>query len=90
MLRDTARAMSQETLEIVRTLYEALNDRDWDRFAEVCDPGVELRGTIGGLEEDTVALCGFSHTWRLRQLSKRWGCRSKALTPTPEPAKAPP
>ena len=46
--------MSQENVNIVRTLYEALNDRDWDRFAEVCDPDVELRGTIGGLEEDRL------------------------------------
>jgi ketosteroid isomerase-like protein len=46
--------MSQENVEIVRTLYESLNDRDWDRFREVCDPDVELRGTIGGLEEDRL------------------------------------
>ena len=43
--------MSQENVEIVRALYESLNDRDWDRFREMCDPDVELRGTIGGLEE---------------------------------------
>jgi ketosteroid isomerase-like protein len=46
--------MSQENVEIVRTLYEALNDRDWGRFAEVCDADFELRGTIGGLEENRL------------------------------------
>jgi ketosteroid isomerase-like protein len=46
--------MPEENVEIVRTLYEALNDRDWDRFGAVCDPDVELRGTIGGLEEDRL------------------------------------
>ena len=46
--------MSQENIEIVRKLYDALNDRDWDRFAEVCDPECELRGTVGGLEEDRL------------------------------------
>jgi ketosteroid isomerase-like protein len=46
--------MSQANLEIVRTLYESLNDRDWDRFGAVCDPDIELRGTIGGLEEDRL------------------------------------
>ena len=46
--------MSQENVEIVRALYGALNDRDWDRFAGVCHPDVELRGTIGGLEEDRL------------------------------------
>lgn len=43
--------MSDENVEIVRKLYDALNRRDWERFGEVCDPDVELPGTIGGLEE---------------------------------------
>jgi ketosteroid isomerase-like protein len=48
--------MSQEDVEIVRKLYECLNRRDWDGMAELCDSGVELRGTIGGLEEGKVIL----------------------------------
>jgi uncharacterized protein len=45
------KTMSQESVKIVRELYDALNARDWDRLGRVCDPDVELRGTIGGLEE---------------------------------------
>jgi ketosteroid isomerase-like protein len=48
--------MSQENVEVVRKLYESLNRRDWDGFAELCDSDVELRGTIGGLEEGKVIL----------------------------------
>jgi ketosteroid isomerase-like protein len=43
--------VSHENVEVVRKLYESLNRRDWDGMAEVCDPDVELHGTIGGLEE---------------------------------------
>jgi ketosteroid isomerase-like protein len=46
--------MSQENVEVVRKLYESLNRRDWDGLAEVCDSDVELRGTIGGLEESRL------------------------------------
>ena len=52
--RDTARAMSQENVEIVKRSYEAFNRRDWDRARELFDPDVELHGTIGGLEQHVV------------------------------------
>src|SRR5829696_5039032 len=39
--RDTARAMSQENVEIVRRLYEAFNRRDLTAESEVLDPNFE-------------------------------------------------
>jgi uncharacterized protein len=47
--------MSQENVEIVRTLYEAFVRGQWDLAALMLDPDVELHGTVGGLEEGTVA-----------------------------------
>jgi ketosteroid isomerase-like protein len=41
--RDTARAMSQENVEIVRRGYEAFNRGDWDAALEVADPEIEWR-----------------------------------------------
>jgi ketosteroid isomerase-like protein len=43
--------MPQGNVQVVQRLYDALNRRDWDAFGDLCDPEVELRGTIGGLEE---------------------------------------
>ena len=53
--------MSQENVEIVRRLYEVgtrrqtLGGRDWEGMLELVDPDVELRGTVGGLEEGYVS-----------------------------------
>jgi ketosteroid isomerase-like protein len=51
---------SQENLEIVRRMYELgrarpLSGGDWERMSELVDPDVELRGTVGGLEEGYVS-----------------------------------
>ncbi len=42
-------------MEIVRAAVEAFMRQDWERAAELIDPNVEMRGTIGGLEEGRVA-----------------------------------
>jgi ketosteroid isomerase-like protein len=47
--------MSEENVEIVRTAMEAFMRQDWKRAAELIDPNVEMRGTVGGLEEGRVA-----------------------------------
>jgi ketosteroid isomerase-like protein len=47
--------MSQENVEIVRRASEFLGGRDWEAMADLVDPDVEVRGTIGGLEEDYVS-----------------------------------
>jgi ketosteroid isomerase-like protein len=41
-LRDTARAMSQENVEIVRPIYAALNRRDWDAVFSAVHVDFEL------------------------------------------------
>ena len=46
--------MSKENVEIVRQVYECVNQRRWDRLAELLDPDVAQYGTVGGLEEGTV------------------------------------
>jgi ketosteroid isomerase-like protein len=53
--RDTAWAMSEENVEIVRDAVEASLRQDWKRAAELIDPNVEMHGTVGGLEEGRVA-----------------------------------
>jgi ketosteroid isomerase-like protein len=40
-LRDTARVMSQENVEVVRRGFETFNARDLDRHVKFFDPGVE-------------------------------------------------
>jgi ketosteroid isomerase-like protein len=45
--RDTAWAMSQENVEIVRRLFEAWNADDMDVFRELCDPEVIVRPAEG-------------------------------------------
>jgi ketosteroid isomerase-like protein len=46
--------MSEENVEIVRQVYECVNQRRWDRMAELLDPDVAQYGTVGGVEEGTV------------------------------------
>jgi ketosteroid isomerase-like protein len=47
--------MAQENVEIVRRLSEFLSRKDWEGMLELVDPDVELRGTVGGLEESYVS-----------------------------------
>lgn len=49
-----AAAMSDRNVEIVRQLYESVNQRHWDRMAELLDPDVAQYGTVGGLGEGNV------------------------------------
>jgi len=46
--------MAERNLEIVRQVYECVDQRRWDRLAELLDPSVAQYGTVGGLEEGTV------------------------------------
>lgn len=46
--------MSKENVEIVRQVYECVNQRRWDRVAELLDPDVAQYGTVGGVEEGSV------------------------------------
>jgi ketosteroid isomerase-like protein len=46
--------MSQENVEIVRSVYESFLRSDWGTIAELADPNVEYHGTVGGLEEGRV------------------------------------
>ena len=52
--------MAQETVEIVRRASELLERREWAAMADLFDPGVELHGTVGGLEEGRV-VCGLEN-----------------------------
>ena len=47
-------AMAERNVEIVRRVYECVNERRWDALAELLDPDVVQYGTVGGLEEGTV------------------------------------
>jgi ketosteroid isomerase-like protein len=47
--------MAGRNVEIVRQLYQYVNQRRWDLMAELLDPNVAQYGTVGGLEEGTVA-----------------------------------
>src|SRR4051812_10765357 len=42
--RDTARAMSQENVEVVRAVFEAWNAGDMDAIRDACDPEIIMRG----------------------------------------------
>jgi ketosteroid isomerase-like protein len=53
--RDTARAMSQENVEIVREAFEAFLAGDQEKSAQLVDPEVEFLGTVGGLQEGQIA-----------------------------------
>jgi ketosteroid isomerase-like protein len=46
--------MAERNVEIVRQVYECVNQRRWDRMAELLDPNVAQYGTVGGLEEGSV------------------------------------
>jgi ketosteroid isomerase-like protein len=47
--------VSEENVELVREFAEAALRQDWKRAGELVDPNVEMRGTVGGLEESRVA-----------------------------------
>jgi ketosteroid isomerase-like protein len=46
--------MADRNVEIVRQVYDCVNERRWDRLAELLDPDVAQYGTVGGLEEGSV------------------------------------
>ena len=46
--------MSQENVEIVRSVYDAALRNDGNTMSELLDPDFEFRGTIGGLEEGRI------------------------------------
>ena len=54
-MSDTAQAMSQENVEIVRRMYEFWSSGDWEGMVELVDPDVEQHGTVGGLEEGHIS-----------------------------------
>ena len=45
--RDTARAMSQENVEVFRAAIDAWNAGDMDAFRELCDPNIIMRTPEG-------------------------------------------
>jgi len=51
---DTALAMSEENVNVVRAFLDASMRRDEARVAELADPGIELHGTVGGVEEGRI------------------------------------
>lgn len=53
--RDTAQAVSQENVEIVREAFEASQGGDPEKTARLVDPEVEFHGTVGGLQEGEIA-----------------------------------
>jgi ketosteroid isomerase-like protein len=46
--------MAERNVEVVRQVYEHVNQRRWELLAELLDPNVAQHGTIGGLEEGSV------------------------------------
>jgi ketosteroid isomerase-like protein len=52
--RDTERAMSQENVELVKSLFAAFADRDLDAAASVLHPEIEIRPAIVGGPEGVV------------------------------------
>jgi ketosteroid isomerase-like protein len=48
--RDTARAMSQENLEVVSRAISAINERDADAYMAVCNPDFELINQLAPIE----------------------------------------
>jgi ketosteroid isomerase-like protein len=53
--RNTAWAVSEENVEIVREAFEAFLEGDAERTAQLVDPELEFHGTVGGLQEGQVA-----------------------------------
>ena len=47
--------MSQENVKIVREAFEAFLGGDQEKTAQLVDPEVEFRGTVGGLQEGQIA-----------------------------------
>ena len=47
--------MSQENVEIVREAFEAFVGGDQEKTAQLVDPELEFRGTVGGLQEGQIA-----------------------------------
>src|SRR5207244_491320 len=52
LLRDTARAMSQENVEIVRRWIEAYNRRDFEGLTELTEPDFEMKSLFVPIEGD--------------------------------------
>jgi ketosteroid isomerase-like protein len=46
--------MSQENVEIVRRVVDAIRDRRWEEATRQLGPDIELHGTAGGLTEGSV------------------------------------
>lgn len=55
LVPDTARAMSQENVRIVREAFDALLGGNQEETAQLVDPEVEFHGTVGGLQEGQIA-----------------------------------
>jgi len=53
--RDTARAASQENIEIVRGAQETFLAGDIETALDILDPEIEWHATIGGIDEGRVA-----------------------------------
>ena len=74
-LRDTARAMSQENVEVVRALFEAVNRRDYASAVEYVHPEAEIYPGIAGLDPagpgSGSRLCGRDE---VRQFFERCRC----------------
>ena len=47
--------MSQENVTLVREAFEAFLGGDREKSAQLVDPEVEFRGTVGGLQEGQIA-----------------------------------
>ena len=62
--------MSRQTVQIVQAAYSAVVRDEWDIAADLLDPEVELHGTVGGLDEGTVAR-GFEEVRRMFQQQER-------------------
>jgi ketosteroid isomerase-like protein len=46
--------MSQENVEVVRRIVDAIRDRRWEEATRQLAPDAELHGTVGGLTEGSV------------------------------------
>jgi uncharacterized protein len=71
-LRDTARAMSQENVEVVRAAFEAWNQGDLDAWLETFDPEVEWHtsGAFLGFETAYYGHDGVRNFWQ--QFREGW------------------
>lgn len=64
--------MSQESVEIVKRATAFLESRDWPGMTELFDPGVELHGTVGGIEEGQI--------WRgLREITQAFDTETEEV-----------